>query len=765
VNQGQRIVLPDLATALALADPVFTIEQTITGGMGTCVKAVHNVSKRAFALKSLKASSVKQRISFERFAQEVKIWSTAASCDVVVEVYCVFRLNEIPCVCSEWMEGGELGRCFQRTDVQFFYLSLDRILAGLDWVYSMYGVVHRDLKPSNILLNAQREPFIADWGIGRAVSFPEDEPRSPISPRSAVDLTQTGQFVGTVLYSAPEQILNAKGIDNHADMYSIGCLMYEWEAGHPPFTGRTPEEIAYQHIQGSAPRLGGFLKRTKFGAEKVIARCLEKKPDDRYRTYAEFRKALRECALPRRIDYHPFQAKRRFSIPLVGAGEIQRSGFKEEVRGSKGYAVVKMRDVLPYLKEADILCELEEWERAHEILTRLYIPEMVSAQPDFEQHQHITVNLGLCLTRMSRNSEAIQVLSSIGSAARKPVAYFVNLTLALVQAGNDAQVEIVAREGLALYPEDPDILGNLALAMMGQRKDSEALDVAQRRLTLSRNIHSIEELALAHMGLAQRALDSEFPRAVQHLALSVKLLSEAKQINPQYVSARLNLAKSYFLLESYQAASDELGNIGQLRVDKSTPALRALMYAECLNRVAAFKECVEFCDKWLQSVPSFVELQRVRAETIVDGYCIGAEKDGARIVEAQTLEFFTTIVENADKRRASDFRYLARLKEWMGDVQTALDLLDKAEQLEPNHWEVSFNRAVFYLHVGEGKTALYHAQKACNLGPWRPQTWRLISVIQDSAQMKPEAEESRLRAEKLTRRRSDVLRSAVPSAV
>jgi tetratricopeptide (TPR) repeat protein len=153
-------------------------------------------------------------------------------------------------------------------------------------------------------------------------------------------------------------------------------------------------------------------------------------------------------------------------------------------------------------------------------------------------------------------------------------------------------------------------------------------------LALSRNIHSIEELALVHMGLAQRALDSEFPKAVQHLALSVKLLSEAKQINPQYVSARLNLAKSYFLLESYQTASDELGSMGQLRLDKSTPAIRALMYAECLNRVAAFKECVEFCDKWLPSIPSFVELQRVRAETIADGYCIGAEKDGVRIVEA-----------------------------------------------------------------------------------------------------------------------------------
>jgi predicted Zn-dependent protease len=129
------------------------------------------------------------------------------------------------------------------------------------------------------------------------------------------------------------------------------------------------------------------------------------------------------------------------------------------------------------------------------------------------------------------------------------------------------------------------------------------------------------------------------------------------------------------------------------------------------------------------------------------------------------LEFFTTILENADKRRASDFRYLARLKEWMGEVQTAHALLDKAEQLEPNHWEVSFNRAVFYLHVGEGKTAFYHAQKACILGPWRPQTWRLISAIQESVQMTQEAEESRQRAEKLARRRTDALRSAVSSTI
>ena len=141
------------------------------------------------------------------------------------------------------MEGGNLSTYLQRTDPTFFYATIDRVIAGLEWVYSNYGIIHRDIKPQNILLNKDGLPFVCDWGIGRALSSSHGEAahRKVPSTQKPLTLTGTGQWIGTPYYSAPEQILNSKAVDFHADIYSIGCVLYEWEVGYPPFTGSTPE--------------------------------------------------------------------------------------------------------------------------------------------------------------------------------------------------------------------------------------------------------------------------------------------------------------------------------------------------------------------------------------------------------------------------------------------------------------------------------------------------------------------------------------------
>jgi Flp pilus assembly protein TadD len=189
------------------------------------------------------------------------------------------------------------------------------------------------------------------------------------------------------------------------------------------------------------------------------------------------------------------------------------------------------------------------------------------------------------------------------------------------------------------------------------------------------------------------------------------------------------------------------------------------MFAECLNRVAAFKECLTFCDKRLTERPDRIGLQRVRAETLVDAYVIGKEKDGVRIVEKSSLEFFTKIVTDEKHRTTSDLHYLARLKEWTGDVNGAFELINRAEELESKHWANSFNRAVFYWHIGDSISAVRHGQRACALAPWRPQPWRLVGTIQDSRGEKREAQSSRDRAEEVEQSRVRAARDAVAEII
>jgi serine/threonine protein kinase len=758
-HEGERIDLPDLAISLELSSSTFTVQKVLRGGMGECAKIVHDSSMGAFALKIVNDAALKHSEALERFRQEVKIWASASTCNAVVQVFAVFRLNELPCVCSEWMEGGDLRGYIKHRDARFFYRTVDRVLAGLEWVCASYKVVHRDLKPENILLDRHLNSYIADWGISRVLYLPTSEQisnRDRSQPPTA--LTQTGQFIGTVMYSAPEQILGSKAIDHRADIYSIGCILHEWETGNPPFTGKTPEEVAYQHLESPTPRIRGVFRRSKFGVEKIIARCLEKRPDDRYQTYAEFRSDLRICANSRGVGLIPFIPTTREPMPLVGAEEIRRKGFKNAIVGSKGYALVALADALPYLKEASVLCTIGDWKKAHDILIRLYIPEMVTKFPDDKFHQRIVINLGHCLWGLGRTNEVIDVLTTISGATNKPSEYFLNLSHVLLIAQRYAEAEVVAREGLVLYANDANILGNLGIALGSQKKYADALAVAQKLVTRRRDVHSLEELAVAHMDVGRESEDLDWPRATHEYATAIRLLNEALNLNPQYLTARLNLARAWFCLDDFAAASKEVTSV---RFDKWTRELAAVIQAECLNRVAAFEECLTLCDRWLKELPDSTSLKRVRAETMADGFSIGKKQNGMRIVEDSSLEFFTDVVHDEKRRRPSDFHYLARLKDWVGDTESALRLISEAEKLEPHYWENSFNRAVFYWHVGDLTSALYHAQKACTLGLWRPQVWRLVGSIQKSVGQETEAKNSHDREKKVSQARIRLAQDAV----
>src|SRR5437588_12956989 len=104
---GQHVTLSDLAAGLSLhGGPEFILEAVISGGMGECLKIRHKDSSAVYALKVIKTAALSRPESYSRFLKEVKLWSTAAACEVVAQVLAVFRINEIPCVCAERMDGG-----------------------------------------------------------------------------------------------------------------------------------------------------------------------------------------------------------------------------------------------------------------------------------------------------------------------------------------------------------------------------------------------------------------------------------------------------------------------------------------------------------------------------------------------------------------------------------------------------------------------------------------------------------------------------------
>jgi serine/threonine-protein kinase len=187
------------------------------------------------------------------------------------------------------------------------------------------AIVHRDIKPENILIQ-DGHAVIADFGIAAALTGGSSE--------SGPRLTGTGMSLGTVGYMAPEQALGERNVDARADVYAVGVVGYEMFAGDPPFTGATDQAILVAHLTREAQRVDSARPDTPPTVAAAIAKALEKDPEARFQTAAEFRDALdspvavASPAKPVAADKPAsLRSRRRFAIPIVAVALIGAAIF------------------------------------------------------------------------------------------------------------------------------------------------------------------------------------------------------------------------------------------------------------------------------------------------------------------------------------------------------------------------------------------------------------------------------------------------------
>jgi tetratricopeptide (TPR) repeat protein len=159
---------------------------------------------------------------------------------------------------------------------------LSEIADGLAFAHDR-GIVHRDLKPENILLQ-HGHAILADFGIARAV-----EQATGGSPR----LTATGLGLGTPGYMAPEQLAADPAVDARADIYAFGIIAYEMLAGDPPFQGLSPPLLVVAHMTKAPQAITERRTDVPPSLARLVMRCLEKEPGDRWQTAGELLAELR----------------------------------------------------------------------------------------------------------------------------------------------------------------------------------------------------------------------------------------------------------------------------------------------------------------------------------------------------------------------------------------------------------------------------------------------------------------------------------------
>jgi serine/threonine-protein kinase len=288
------------------------------GGAAIVWSAMRRVDAHPVAIKLLRPV-LAQAVGSQRFLREIRIASAVTS-SALVPLEESGEIDGLPYYVMPLAEGGSLRdrlkteRSLRIPDAIAITRTIAQALAALHAA----GFVHRDIKPENVLLGANGDARLADYGIAHAVTAAAKD-----------DLTSTGVVLGTPPYMSPEQA-SGDVLDGRSDIYSLGCLLYEMLAGETPFHGVNSQAVLARHMHENPPSLRVVRSAVPDALEEFVMRMLAKVPADRFDNANEVIAALDALGDSARVTAAPHHARHQWkvraavaaSLVLCGAGGI-----------------------------------------------------------------------------------------------------------------------------------------------------------------------------------------------------------------------------------------------------------------------------------------------------------------------------------------------------------------------------------------------------------------------------------------------------------
>lgn len=246
------------------------------GGIGAVFLAEDLNGGDRVAVKLLKREVANDEVVLARFEREASAMQALAHEHIVAALGYGKSPEGDMCLVMEHIEGETLRAMLKRVKQPPLAGVLEiarQIASGLTRAHGL-RVVHRDLKPENVMVTwlADGKPRIKilDFGMARLLAA------GPATP-----LTRKGAIFGTPEYMPPEQAMG-QGVDERADQYAFGVIVFEMLAGKRPFSAKSPLEMLQKHIREAPPKLGEIAPGTPPHVEAAVERMMAKKPDDRF---------------------------------------------------------------------------------------------------------------------------------------------------------------------------------------------------------------------------------------------------------------------------------------------------------------------------------------------------------------------------------------------------------------------------------------------------------------------------------------------------
>jgi serine/threonine-protein kinase len=217
-----------------------------------------------------------------RFLHEAKAAASLVHGNIV-QIHEVGCIDGVHFIAQEYVEGLNLKQLLERHGTLGAGEAV-KIVQGVAAALQKAGaakITHRDIKPENIMLARSGEVKVADFGLARVERDGE-----------SVNLTQVGVTMGTPLYMSPEQV-EGQSVDTRSDIYSLGITSFHVLAGHPPFQGDTPLNIAVQHLNAEPPRLEDVRSDLPGPLCRIVHKMIAKRPEQRYQNASELLRDVR----------------------------------------------------------------------------------------------------------------------------------------------------------------------------------------------------------------------------------------------------------------------------------------------------------------------------------------------------------------------------------------------------------------------------------------------------------------------------------------
>ncbi|MDH5405129.1 MAG: protein kinase [Candidatus Aminicenantes bacterium] len=697
-----QIPIRELTRGSTFAKRYEIIEELGRGGMGVVYKAEDTKLKRTVALKFLTPYALGSKEEKPRFVLEAQ---AAAALDHphICTVYEIDEAEGQTFISMAYIDGQSL-----KEKIESGPLKLDEALniaiqaaEGLQEAHEK-GIVHRDIKSANIMVTERGKAKIMDFGLAK------------LAERTKI--TRTATIMGTVSYMSPEQ---AKGeaVDQRTDIWSLGVVLYEMIAGQMPFKGEYEQGAVYSILHETPPPLTGLRTGVPLELERIVNKCLEKEPSDRYQHADELivdlrrlRKELKARAIPSRKVVSRETPRRRFK-PLMVPGIL----FLAAVVIIAGYFFISRIMKTEFTKEQPVPPVPQR---------SIAVLPFVDMSPQGDQEY-------FCDGLAEELINALSKIEDLRVVARTSAFSFKGKELDIREIGKKLNVDTVLEGSVRKADNRLRIMAQLINVADGyhlwsDRFNREMEDIFAIQDEIAQAI--VKALKIELMGERDRRLVKHYTENIEAYQFyqlgkhfernyrnsyqeenfedGVRMYNQAVEIDPNYALAYWGLANAYeahfvrhknkkdldLMLKNYEIAYEIDPNLAEANVGLGW----AYFYKEDLDRAyQSFKRALEI-DPHSSSI----------------NYMVGSFLFSIGLYR-QAIEYYSRSLER-DPLYVRAYSLCARSYMYIGEFEQAALHLERALEIEPNDFRLHLDYARYFImtkQYGEAEKALARAEE------------------------------------------------------